>query len=295
MNKLFKWLRQRKNEDTSFSHFLKLGISIGQKSWIHAIISAVSGIIIPLFFSSGHYILFYILLFFLILDILYAYLCNWYQQKAYKQRKFASEILSDESSLLRSIVIEMENNFNWKNKIFKTVSDLVCEKLYQNFKEVFNCETRIAVEYIFNKNTKSAPNIKHVKMAGRRSITRSTVRKSTTLDKRKKYYSYKIFINNNSGVNILNSEQLQNEDIWYNSHRNNRKVKKYVGIAVSVYDETQVKFILEIDFMDEFIFGENNNDEDIKTFIEQYLMAYINIISISYLLNLNSRKEIPEV
>lgn len=56
-----------------------------------------------------------------------------------------------------------------------------------------------------------------------------------------------------------------------------------------------MKFILEIDFLDDFDFGEDNSDNDIKTFINQYLMAYINIVSIAYLLNLNKQKEIPEV
>lgn len=227
--------------------------------------------------------------------ILALLICNVYQQVAYEQRKFASEILADESSLLKSIVIEMENNPNWKNKIFKTVSDLVCEKIYQNFKEVFNCETRVAVEYIFNKSTKTSSKVKYVKMAGRRSGKRSVVKKSTMLEKRKNYYSYKIFINNNNGVNVLNTDEIQNKDIWYKNPKNNINVQKYVGIAVSVYDENEVKFILEIDFIDNFSFGDNNTDLDVKIFIEQYLMSYINIISISYLLNLNSKKEIPEV
>ena len=48
----------------------------------------------------------------------------------------ASEILSDQSSLLKSIVIEIENNRSWKTKIFKTVADLVCEKIYTNIKEL---------------------------------------------------------------------------------------------------------------------------------------------------------------
>lgn len=147
------------------------------------------------------------------------------------------------------------------------------------------------MEYIFNKSTKTSSNVKYVKMAGRRSIQRSVVKKSTTLEKRKKYYSAKIFINNNNGVNILNIEEIQNKDIWYKNPKNNINVQKYVGIAVSVYDENEVKFILEIDFIDDFSFGDNNDDLDVKIFIEQYLMSYINIISISYLLNLNSKKE----
>ena len=69
-------------------------------------------------------------------------------------------------------------------------------------------------------------------------------------------------------------------------------VKRYVGIAVDVYDENEVKFILSIDFVDDFDFGDNNTEEEVKQFIENYLIAYI---SISYLLNLNNKKQIPEV
>lgn len=295
MNNLIKWLRKKKVEDTILTHILKLGLIIGQKTWVHAITSATLGIIIPILFDNGHFILFSLCFIILILDIMYSYLCSSYQKIMYEQRKFASEILSDESSLLKSILIEMENNNGWKGKIFKTVSDLVCEKLYQNFKEVFNCETRIAIEYTFNKNIKNLQYAKYVKMSGRRSHSRSTVKKPIKLDAREKYYSYKIFINNNHGVNILSENDIQNEKIWYKNPSNNTDIKKYIGIAVSIYDEHEVKFILEIDFLDNFIFGENNNDDDIKVFIEQYLMAYINIISISYLLNLNSKREMPEV
>ncbi len=186
MRKIKKWLDKRKIEDTTLTQILKLGYSIGQKSWIHALVSASFGIIIPILFDNKRFIWFSIFLIILFLDIIYAYICNTYQNTSYTQRKFASEILIDESSLLKSIVIEIENNNGWKDRIFKTVSDLVCEKLYQNFKEVFNCETRIAVEYIFNKNTKASQNIKHVKMSGRRSSKRSTVKRSVALENRKK-------------------------------------------------------------------------------------------------------------
>lgn len=295
MKKIFQWFDKHKNEDTSFMHFLKFMYSIGQKSWIHTIISAVLGIIIPILFDKEKYILFFVFIFLMILDILFAYVCNEYYQLSYTKRKFAQEILLDQSSLLKSVLVEIENNNSWKNKVFKTVSDLVCEKIYQNFKEVFKCETRVSIEYVFKKNTKSEQNVKHIKMSGRRSNKRSTVKKSVVFEKRKKYYSYKIFLNNNNGVNILDEEKINDENVWYKNPTHITKVKKYVGIAVSVCDENDVKFILSIDFMDDFTFGDNNSETAVKQFIEDYLTAYINLISISYLLNLNNKKEIPEV
>lgn len=295
MNKIFQWFDKHKNEDTSFIQFLKFMYSIGQKSWIHTIISAILGIIIPILYDRGKYVSFAIFILLMILDILFAYICNEYYKSLYLKRKFSQEILTDQSSLLKSVLVEIENNNSWKSKIFKTVSDLVCEKIYQNFKEVFKCETRVSVEYVFNKNTKSAQNVKHIKMSGRRSNKRSTVKKSVIFDKRKNYYSYKIFLNNNSGVNILDEDKINDTSIWYKDPTHMTNVKKYVGIAVGVFDGNEVKFVLSIDFIDDFNFGEKNSEEEVKQFIEFYLTAYINLISISYLLNLNNKKEIPEV
>lgn len=50
MNKINKWLNKKKNEDTAITQFLKLCYSLGQKSWLHATIASVFGIIIPIFF-----------------------------------------------------------------------------------------------------------------------------------------------------------------------------------------------------------------------------------------------------
>ncbi len=108
MIKIIKWLRKKRNEDTTLTQILKLGLSIGKKSWMHAIISSILGIIIPILFDKNHLILFVICIIFLILDIVYAYICNSFEKNMFEQRKFASQILSDESSLLRSILIEIK-------------------------------------------------------------------------------------------------------------------------------------------------------------------------------------------
>ena len=68
MDALMKWLRKKRNEDTTFTQVLKLGFSIGQRSWIHAILSAISGIVIPILYEQSHYILFASLILILILD-----------------------------------------------------------------------------------------------------------------------------------------------------------------------------------------------------------------------------------
>ena len=48
-----------------------------------------------------------------------------YQGRLYTERKLTYEIFSEESSLIKSLVIEIENNATWKNSIFKKTSELV--------------------------------------------------------------------------------------------------------------------------------------------------------------------------
>ena len=75
----------------------------------------------------------------------------------------------------------------------------------------------------------------------------------------------------------------------------NVDVKKYIGIAVSVFEDAKVNFILQIDFLDDYKFGKNDSEEDIKNFVDKYLLSYINVVTLSYLLNLNGKKNLIEV
>lgn len=295
-DKIINWIEDQKNDETILTHVLKIAYIMGKKQWIHAIITSLSGIFIPILWEKEKWILFGISLFIMILDILYAYVCTEYQSYLFVQRRFASELLSEQSALIKSINIEIQNNPNWKSTIFKTVSGLVCGEIYRIFKEILKCEVRVSIEYVFNKlsNTTSKTE-KHIKMAGRKSHNRGTVKKSIPLSKRNRYYSYKIFINNNRGINVLEEEQLKNAAIWYKNPANSTNVKKYIGIAVSLDDEEDVRFILQIDCLDDNILEEYSKDDDIRQFIEKHFMTYINIVSLAYLLNLNRKKEIPEV
>ena len=182
--KILTWVENHKNDDGALVQFIRWCYFIGQKSYIHTIMSALLGILAPILYEQGKKRLFYLFLILIILDGIYAYICNEYSKEAYKKRKFAHEILSNQSTLLKSITVEIENNNNWKGKIFKTVSDLVCENIYQNFKGIFQCNTRVSVEYVFNKNFKNAKSEKHIKMVSRRSGKRSIVKKSVELEKK---------------------------------------------------------------------------------------------------------------
>lgn len=295
MNKVWDWIDKIKNEDSGFASFLKWCYAIGKISWIHALVSAAAGILIPIFFEKNCYKSMVGAIVIAILDILYAYICNEYQKKLFISRKFTSELLEEFSSLIKSLNIFVQNETEWKSKIFRTTSEMVCEKIYSIFKEVFKCETRISVEYVFQKTIQNRNPVQHVKMAGRKSRHRSKTRKSVPLEKKRKYYSYQIFVNNNKGMNILESEKIHDPNIWYKNLENNVDVKKYIGIAVSVLDDEKVNFILQIDFLDDFKVGKKDSEEEIKNFVDQYLLSYINIVTLAYLLNLNSKKELNEV
>lgn len=295
MNKVWDWIDKIKNEDSGFASFLKWCYAIGKISWIHALVSAAAGILIPIFFEKNCYKSMVGAIVIAILDILYAYICNEYQMKLFISRKFTSELLEEFSSLIKSLNIFVQNETEWKSKIFRTTSEMVCEKIYSIFKEVFKCETRISVEYVFQKTIQNRNPVQHVKMAGRKSRHRSKTRKSVPLEKKRKYYSYQIFVNNNKGMNILESEKIHDPNIWYKNLENNVDVKKYIGIAVSVLDDEKVNFILQIDFLDDFKVGKKDSEEEIKNFVDQYLLSYVNIVTLAYLLNLNSKKELNEV
>lgn len=292
---IFDWLDSIKKEDTGLVQFLKWCYSIGKISWIHTLISATAGILIPILYDKKQYKYMVLVIVVAILDLFYSYICNKYQKKLFISRKFTSELLEEFSSLIKSLSIFVENDSNWKSKIYKTTSEMVCEKIYNIFKEVFKCETRISVEYTFQKASATKKPEKQVRMAGRKSRHRSQTRKAIPLERKKNYYSYQIFINNNLGMNILRENEIQNDSIWYNNPDNNVNIKHYIGIAVSVFNNEEVNFILQIDFLDDFKFGKNDTEEEIKKFVDTYLLSYVNVIALSYLLNLNGKKELIEV
>ena len=292
---IFGWLDSIKKEDTGLVLFLKWCYSIGKISWIHAVITAAAGILIPIFYSKEQYGYMIIVIVFAILDIIFAYICNEYQKELFLRRRFTSELLEEFSSLIKSLSIFVENDSNWKRKIYRTTSEMVCDKLYNIFKDVFKCETRISVEYTFQKRLATNKFEKQVRMAGIKSRHRSQTRKAIPLERKKKYHSYQIFINNNLGMNILKADDIKDDSIWYKNPDNNVDVKRYIGIAVSVLDNKEVNFILQIDFLDDFKFGKHDTEEEIKNFVDNYLLSYINVVTLSYLLNLNGKKELIEV
>lgn len=291
---MYEFLEKYRGKDSSLALFVQWVYSFGLKTWIHGIISALSGIFTGMLFENGYLLWGTIALIITIIDILYAQVCHDYSKKRYDQRKFAAEVLEGESSLINSIYYLIQTNSSWKKDVFKKTSQLVCDRLHEIFKTIFSCETRISVEFVFTKTEKNRDE-KYFQMAGRNSNHITTFKNAVKSEKRKKYYSYKIFINNNLGVNVLREDDINNEDTWYKNPANNTKVKQYIGIAVSTTNPDTVAFILQIDCLDTIIFGENNDNDDINKFINQYILTYVNTLKMAYLLGLDKYKKISEV
>ena len=195
---------------------------------------------------------------------------------------------------MNSIFFLIQTNPSWKQNVFKTVSQLVCDRLHETFKNTFSCETRISVEFVFDKEVKNKKE-QYFQMSGRNSNHLTSFKKAVKSDTRNQYYSYQIFINNNLGVNILRESEICDASIWYKNPANNTKVKQYIGIAVSANTPDNVDFILQIDCLDELIFGKNNTDDDIYEFVNKYILTYVNTLKLAYMLSLNRNKKIMEV
>lgn len=295
MKKLYNWLNEQSQNNNAglLVDFLKFMYSLGNIQLLHSIAITMLGIFIPVFIDKGKTKIWILLCIILVVDIFWNYICSTYRLRKFEERKFAAEVLQEQSSLINSIGIEMRENSKWKTTIFRKTSELVCEKIRNDFKEVLNCNTRVSVEYTFNKKDEDEC---YVKMAARRSDARQSVGKAVLLSKKEKYFSYQIFTENSRGINILNEKQIE-EDNWYKNPEHKNDVKIYIGIAISLPDnkESDVAFILQIDCLDNVKFGDDNTDDDIKKFINNYLMTYIHTISLAYLLNLSKDGKIPEV
>lgn len=294
-NSLWNLLEKIKKQENTGVYVLRIFYSIGKISWIHAMISTLFSIFIPILYEKKKFVGMRWAIAIVIFDILWAYICNEYQKKLFLDRKFTSELLEEFSSLIKSLNIFVQNEPDWKNKIYKTTSEMVCEKIYNIFKDVFKCDTRISIEYRFQKTFQTKEPEQRVRMVGRKSRHRCKAGKSIPLERKKKYYSYQIFMNNNKGMNILEEDEIHDPNIWYKNPANNVDVKRYIGIAVSVFDDGKVTFLLQIDFLENFKFGRKDSEEDVKNFVDRYLLPYVNIATLAYLLNLNNGKELKEV
>lgn len=290
---LNRFLNKHKDRNTGFAFFLKFMYSIGSISLIHSLIIASCGICIPIFFELKHYVWFSFFIVILILDTVFDYICSSYKKQRYQDRKFSELVISNLGSLINSMNIEIKSNPLWRNTIFKKTSELVCEKIKQAFKSILDCDTRVSIEYIFDKTTQNGKLETFVHMSGRRSQNRDICKPAQPLRKKTKYYSYHIFISGEPGIRLVSEEETYDPNTWF---RNNDTpdIKHYIGVAVCVNGD-KVAFILQIDLLEEVQFSKTNSDKDIINFIRKNLNPYINIVTQSYLLFIDGNNQMREV
>lgn len=292
MNCFFEWLDQNKEKDLIRIQICKIIYSIEIVTIPHVTMSAVMGIIIPILWEKVLWIAIVLLVLFISENSVFC-ICEKYHVKAFEDRKFAASILADQSALLNSIGIMINDTPSWRAEIFKKTCDMVCAKLHEEFKNVYKCDVRVSIEYTFEKEVNGVKDICR-KMAGRCSGDRIQTKKACRLSQRDKYYSYKIFKDNIIGIHYLNREDISNGDKWYKNPNHNVEVIQYVALANS-FNEQEVSFILQIDCLDSFVFGKNNTDKEVKKFANEYLKPYVNIIGIGYLLGRNKKGIVGEV
>lgn len=302
---IFKRLNEIREEDSFKTQLMKMVFALGKITWVHNTISVLLTILIPIVFKFN-ILASIILVLVLVGDFFYAYICSEYSKELYTRRRISAETLIETSSLINSTRIYIENENNWRNKVFGKVSQIACEKIYRLFKELYHCETRVSVEYVFNKNNKKDKNKEKtfVKMAGRKSKNREAVKKAKPLETRKGYYSYGIFMKNGvegdekSAVSereliVLRKDDIKESSKW--NYNNQPDINYYIALPVSFYGEKEVRFVLQVDIVDEFTFGKESSDEDIRMFVEENISPFLNELSLAYVLNTSNKNKMIEV
>lgn len=292
----YDYFDNNKDKDTLFIQICKVLYTFEINAIPHIILSILLGIFVPILWEAN-VIWSLVLLFFFILENIFYCICEKYHVRTFEERKFAADILADQSALSNSIAILLHDSNNWKNEIYKKTSDMVCTKLHEEFKSVYKCDVRVSIEYTFEKEIGGARELCR-KMAGRCSNDRAQPKRSTKLSARYQYYSYKIFADNAVGIHYLDEKDINGEESstkkWFKNPRHNINVVQYIGLANSLNDQ-DVLFILQIDFLERFNFGKNNTEKEVTNFVNAYLKPYVNIISIAYLLGRNKHGMVGEV
>lgn len=291
MEKLFIWLDKNKKKDTIIILFLKLVYSIEICTYPHVILSGLLGMFLPTIWTTHQNWAIVGGVLFIVENIVFC-LCEKYHDRAYNERMYSEKVLENLSILLNSMNIYIHDTIEWKKNIFIKTSEMVCEKIREDFYNIYNCRTRVSVEYTFEKEINKVQHICR-KMAGRASADRLQGKQATELDKREKYFSYKIFINDKIGINHLTNDEINDEKIWYKNPSHNVNVLQYVALANS-FNNRSVSFILQIDFLDDFCFGYNNTEDEVSLFVNAYLKPYLNIVSMAYLLGCSKKWKIGE-
>jgi len=292
MSCFFDWLDKNKEKDSIIIQICKIIYTIEIKTVPHIIFTTIMGIIIPILWGEVRRFSI-VLLILLVLQNIAFWICDRYHVRVFEERKFAASILADQSALLNSMTIMIHDTSTWKTEIFKKTCDMVCARLHEEFKNVYKCNVRVSIEYTFEKEFNGVKKLCR-KMAGRCSGDRSQTKKATKLSNRNKYFSYKIFKENLIGIHYLKENDLKDKTKWYKNPNHSIEVIQYIALASS-FNDKDVSFVLQVDCLEPFTFGEKDTYEEMKKFANVYLKPYVNMISLAYLLGRNKKGLIGEV
>lgn len=64
------------------------------------------------------------------MDILWATVCTDYHKQMYVDRRFSTQLLTEQSSLIKSLVIDIQSSdrANWRKHIFEHAQNLLVQK-----------------------------------------------------------------------------------------------------------------------------------------------------------------------
>ena len=123
--RIYNWLNKNKDSENILIQLLRLIYTVEISTPVHVILSSIIGIFIPLLISK-HLALSIILLIIFVLGNILHFISEGFHTKNFEERKFAKNILADQSSLINSMGIIINTDPHWKNIIFKEM----CEKKY---------------------------------------------------------------------------------------------------------------------------------------------------------------------
>lgn len=279
---MWKLIDDNKHKDKIFINLLRLVYSIFRSEFVSYIVLTIITLFIPVVFQSDDKTPFWILITLFIIISALKYLCFSYKKHCEHQTNRIFRTLDLQSETVSSINYLILSTPKWQKNFFEKTCEIVCSKVKELFSAELNLKTRVSVEYVHSNNKN---NQKMIKMVGRQSSSRQNASREKLFADKKKYYIYKIFDCNNSGENILRKQEIDEPQNWFTNKLHNVKVNEYWGIAIE--ENNIVKFVLQIDFLDET----KMKDSEIHSFIKDNLRTFIQIIRMSYLIeieNINS-------
>lgn len=273
---MWKFLDKYKERHTNsvVVSFFRLIYAIFKIDWVTYIALTIVTLFIPITYDAenweGFWSLFGVFIFITILK----YTCLSYKRHKEFLGNRIYRALDLQSETISSVNFYISSSDKWQKHIFEKTCEIVCAKIKELFTEELKVKTRVSVEYVYFDDKKGK---KMIKMLGRQSAARQNGSREKPLADKEQYYVYKIFNQNNCGENILKKDEIQEPKNWFTNKKHSVKVSEYWGITVEEDDE--VKFVLQIDFLDET----KLKDSEIHSFINDYLRTFIQIIRMAYL------------